>query len=166
MRAIEHDTVFTNVALTDDGDVWWEGMTDDAARAPHRLAGPGRGRPSSGTPGRAPELALHRARRAGAVHRRPMGGPGRRADRRDHLRRPPRDDVPLVCEAIDWEHGVFMGATMGSEKTAAAAGAVGEVRRDPFAMLPFCGYNMGDYFAHWLRDGASATARSCRGSST
>ena len=144
------NTVFTNAALTDDGDVWWEDMTDEPPAHLTDWQRPATGRPSPTTAGRAPELALLRARVAVPVDRArvedPTGVPisaflfgGRRAT-----------TVPLVFESHDWQHGVFVAATMGSEKTAAAAGGLGELRRDPFAMLPFCGYNMGDYFAHWL----------------
>ncbi len=150
MHTLTSNTVFTNTALTDDGDVWWEDMTPERAGAPHRLAGPGvdsRRRP----PRRAPELALHACPRRQCPSiapewQDPAGVPisaflfgGRRAT-----------TVPLVFESQGWEHGVLVAATMGSEKTAAATGGLGELRRDPFAMLPFCGYNMGDYFAHWL----------------
>jgi phosphoenolpyruvate carboxykinase (GTP) len=156
MRTIDHDTVFTNCAFV-DGDVWWEGMTDAPARAIDWRGN--EWTPDSG------ELAAHpNARFAVAAAQCPtmadswedpagvvidaivMGG--RRAS-----------VVPLVREALDWQHGVFMGATMSSEQTAAAEGAVGSLRFDPFAMLPFCGYNVADYFGHWLsmgeRDGVT-----------
>ena len=158
MDTIERNTIFTNCARTDERRHLVGGHVRRDPGPPDRLEGQ---RLDAGLrhARRAPERPLHDARRAVPVDRRRLGGPEGRADRRVPLRRPPQQSgAPLVREAFDWEHGVFLGATMSSEKTAAAAGTVGELRFDPFAMLPFCGYHMADYFEHWLklgeRDGA------------
>jgi phosphoenolpyruvate carboxykinase (GTP) len=157
MRTIERgNSLFTNVALTDDGDIWWEGMENEPAHATSWKR-------QDWTPESGDDSSHANSRYCTPMAQCPVLAPewddpngvpisaiffgGRR-----------RDTIPLVTESRDWQHGTFMGATLSSEKTAAATGGLGQVRRDPMAMLPFIGYNVGDYFQHWIDVGKGADA--------
>jgi len=158
MLTMEENTIFTNVALTDDGDVWWEGMTEEAPENLTDWKGNAWSSDSDGPAAHANARFTAHAAQCPVIANEwnnPKGVPisailmgGRRAS-----------VVPLVTEAKDWNHGTFFGTIIASEMTAAAFGNIGQLRRDPMAMLPFCGYNMADYWGHWLKMGETDNAK-------